>query len=123
MTKVVLLIGGPSTGTRFRPLSLERAKPMFMVAGHPLVWHHLKACTKLPNLTEVILLGFYTLDAQWSEFLAKAEKELGLKIRYPLSLSGFSHCECLQFDWITLQYIALDITHVVWKIAENENWN
>jgi mannose-1-phosphate guanylyltransferase len=30
---VVILIGGPSKGTRFRPLSMEIPKPFFPIAG------------------------------------------------------------------------------------------
>jgi len=32
-TKGVILIGGPSKGTRFRPLSLDKPKPLFELAG------------------------------------------------------------------------------------------
>lgn len=31
---------------------METPKPLFPVAGKPLVWHHLRACAKLPNLNE-----------------------------------------------------------------------
>ena len=34
-------------GTRFRPLSLEVPKPLFPVAGFPLVEHHIAACKKV----------------------------------------------------------------------------
>ena len=33
-----------STGTRFRPLSLELPKPLFPIAGFPIVHHHIEAC-------------------------------------------------------------------------------
>lgn len=51
--------GGPSRGTRFRPLSLEIPKPLFPIAGIPLVEHHIIACKKLEDLKEILLLGFY----------------------------------------------------------------
>lgn len=38
--KAAVLVGGPSRGTRFRPLSLTEPKPLFPVAGRPLVYHH-----------------------------------------------------------------------------------
>jgi mannose-1-phosphate guanylyltransferase len=82
--KVVILIGGPSKGTRFRPLSLETPKPLFPVAGHPLVWHHLKACSTLTQTTplqEVLLLGFYPLSQEWNNFIEASQKEFGFKIR------------------------------------------
>jgi len=80
--KVVILVGGPSKGTRFRPLSMETPKPLFPVAGKPLIYHHLKACTKLSTLSEVILIGFYDINDTWKEFIASAEAELGINIRY-----------------------------------------
>ena len=36
-TKAVILVGGPGKGTRFRPLSLDIPKPLFPIAGFPLV--------------------------------------------------------------------------------------
>jgi len=80
--KVVILVGGPSKGTRFRPLSMETPKPLFPVAGKPLIWHHLKACTKISNLSEVILIGFYDINDTWKEFISNSESELGINIRY-----------------------------------------
>lgn len=34
-------------GTRFRPLSLELPKPLFPVAGYPIIHHHIEACSKV----------------------------------------------------------------------------
>ncbi|RPA71323.1 nucleotide-diphospho-sugar transferase [Ascobolus immersus RN42] len=58
-SKAVILVGGPSRGTRFRPLSLDLPKPLFDVAGHPIIWHNLKALAKTPGIKEVILIGYY----------------------------------------------------------------
>lgn len=58
-TKAIILVGGPSRGTRFRPLSLDVPKPLFEVAGHPIIYHSLKALAKVPGLREVILVGYY----------------------------------------------------------------
>lgn len=83
--KVVILVGGPSKGTRFRPLSLDVAKPLFPVAGQPLIYHHLEACKNLEGLTEVLLIGFYDNQApEWRTFLADAQQQLGLKVSYLL---------------------------------------
>ncbi len=35
------------TGTRFRPLSFEVPKPLFPVAGVPMLQHHIEACSKV----------------------------------------------------------------------------
>jgi hypothetical protein len=61
--KGVVLVGGPSKGTRFRPLSLDIAKPLFPIAGNPLIYHHLEACTQLKNLKEV---SFVTITLYFS---------------------------------------------------------
>ena len=49
MLKAVILIAGPQKGTRFRPLSLDVPKPLFPVAGLPIVQHHIEACVKVDN--------------------------------------------------------------------------
>jgi mannose-1-phosphate guanylyltransferase len=59
LLKAVIMIGGPSKGTRFRPLSMDIPKALFPIAGQPLVANHLRACAKVQGLKEVILLGFY----------------------------------------------------------------
>ena len=55
----VIIVGGPSTVTDFRPLSLYQPKPLFPIAGRPLIYHHLKALAALPDLQEVFLVGYY----------------------------------------------------------------
>jgi mannose-1-phosphate guanylyltransferase len=47
MHKAVILIGGLQKGTRFRPLSLDVPKPLFPVAGHPIIYHHIEACKRV----------------------------------------------------------------------------
>lgn len=44
--KAVILVGGSSKGTRFRPLSLELPKPLFPIGDKPMIEHHIEACTK-----------------------------------------------------------------------------
>lgn len=46
-------------GTRFRPLSLDIPKPLFPVAGLPMIEHHIEACSKVPGLKEVLIIGAY----------------------------------------------------------------
>ncbi|QIX01544.1 hypothetical protein AMS68_007061 [Peltaster fructicola] len=59
VTKAVILVGGPSRGTRFRPLSLDVPKPLFEVAGHPIISHCFAAVTKVPEIREVFIVGYY----------------------------------------------------------------
>ncbi|KZF21179.1 GDP-mannose pyrophosphorylase A [Xylona heveae TC161] len=81
-TKAVILVGGPSRGTRFRPLSLDVPKPLFDVAGHPIIWHCLKAVAKVPEIHEVFLVGYFD-ESVFRDFIKDASKEFPqLTIRY-----------------------------------------
>ncbi len=57
--KGIILVGGPSTGTRFRPLSMDLPKPLFPVAGNPIIYHHIAALAKIKEMKEIFLIGFY----------------------------------------------------------------
>lgn len=80
MLKAVILIGGPQKGnsndsvtrslikikkkyvllgTRFRPLSLDIPKPLFPVAGRPIIQHHIDACVQLADIKEILIIGYY----------------------------------------------------------------
>lgn len=78
MYKAVILIGGPQKGelfkqmffimttdnyiligTRFRPLSLDVPKPLFPVAGRPIIQHHIEACVQIPKIKEILIIGYY----------------------------------------------------------------
>ncbi|KAI4243003.1 MAG: hypothetical protein L6R40_003694 [Gallowayella cf. fulva] len=74
-TKAVILVGGPSRGTRFRPLSLDVPKPLFDVAGHPILWHCLRAVVQVPNIKEVILIGYYD-ESVFRDFIKDSAREL-----------------------------------------------
>ncbi|VVC26782.1 Hypothetical protein CINCED_3A008778 [Cinara cedri] len=103
MLKAVILIGGPSKGTRFRPLSLDVPKPLFPVAGLPVIQHHIDACYRLgqhqyPNksyskncsnndgdkyrVAEVLLLGYYDEDELENFLLTTTLSYPSLRIRY-----------------------------------------
>jgi len=75
-TKAVILVGGPSRGTRFRPLSLEQPKPLFEIAGHPIIEHCFAAVTKVQDIKEVFIVGYYE-EAVFKDFI----KDMGNK--YP----------------------------------------
>ena len=51
--KAVILLGGPSRGTRFRPLSLTVPKPLFPVVGEPFLYHHIRQCAKVRLMPRV----------------------------------------------------------------------
>lgn len=81
MLKAVILIGGPLKGTRFRPLSLDTPKPLFQVAGLPMIQHHIEACVQVPNLKEIIILGYYPA-ADLHQFVLDMVQEYKINIRY-----------------------------------------
>jgi len=81
-SKAVILIGGPSKGTRMRPLTLDTPKPLFPIAGRPLIWHHIRALSKVSGVTEVLLIGFYE-DAIFAPFLKDVSREFkNLSVKY-----------------------------------------
>ncbi|KAK1771995.1 nucleotide-diphospho-sugar transferase [Phialemonium atrogriseum] len=82
VTKAVILVGGSSRGTRFRPLSLDVPKPLFDVAGHPIIWHCLTAIDKVPSIHEVYLIGYYE-ESVFRDFIKDAAVEFpNLSIKY-----------------------------------------
>jgi len=90
--KAVILIAGPQKGTRFRPLSLDVPKPLFPVAGLPIVQHHIEACVKVKDLKEILILGFYPSN-EMSTFVAEMNSIYKVNIRYlqeyaPLGTAG-----------------------------------
>ncbi|XP_078481478.1 LOW QUALITY PROTEIN: mannose-1-phosphate guanylyltransferase regulatory subunit alpha-like [Ciona intestinalis] len=82
MWKAIILIGGPEKGTRFRPLSLDVPKPLFPVAGFPMVQHHIEACCQVPEIKEILLIGFFPLSDELKSFLEYAKKQFAPSIRY-----------------------------------------
>ena len=45
------------TGTRFRPLSLDSPKPLFPIAGLPIIQHHIEACSKVKGFLMYVSSG------------------------------------------------------------------
>ncbi|KAI7904568.1 nucleotide-diphospho-sugar transferase [Cokeromyces recurvatus] len=81
-SKAVILVGGPSRGTRFRPLSLNCPKPLFPVAGRPVISHHLDALSKVKGLKEVLIIGLFE-DKVFAPYIDNAAIEFPhLNIRY-----------------------------------------
>ena len=72
---------GPEKGTRFRPLSLNVPKPLFPVAGLPIVQHHIEACARVPGLREILILGFYPAH-EMTAFVQEMTASYSVNIRY-----------------------------------------
>lgn len=81
MLKAVILIGGPQKGTRFRPLSLDVPKPLFPIAGLPMIQHHIEACARMKDLREVLIIGFYP-TSQMESFVDQMKDVFEISIRY-----------------------------------------
>uniref|UniRef100_A0A8C1GLH9 GDP-mannose pyrophosphorylase Ab n=1 Tax=Cyprinus carpio TaxID=7962 RepID=A0A8C1GLH9_CYPCA len=82
MLKAIIIIGGPQKGTRFRPLSFEVPKPLFPVAGVAMLQHHIEACAQVPDMKEIILIGFYQPNDELNRFISSSQQEFKIPIRY-----------------------------------------
>ncbi|XP_062116397.1 uncharacterized protein LOC133830438 [Humulus lupulus] len=88
----VIMVGGPTKGTRFRPLSLNVPKPLFPLAGEPMVHHPISACKRIPNLAQIFLIGFYE-EREFALYVSAISNELKVPVRYlredkPLGSAG-----------------------------------
>ena len=81
LTNLTFIFFSQCLGTRFRPLSLDEPKPLFSVAGYPIIQHHIEACVKVPDLKEIIILGYYAAGAM-SEFVSNMIHLYGINIRF-----------------------------------------
>ncbi|XP_057806317.1 uncharacterized protein LOC131021226 [Salvia miltiorrhiza] len=77
----VIMVGGPTKGTRFRPLSLNISKPLFPLAGQAMVLHPITACKRIPNLVQIFLIGFYE-EREFALFVSSISNELRVPVRY-----------------------------------------
>lgn len=77
----VIMVGGPTKGTRFRPLSLNIPKPLFPLAGQPMVHHPIAACKRIPNLAQIYLVGFYE-EREFAIYVSSISNELRIPVRY-----------------------------------------
>ncbi|WOL16964.1 Mannose-1-phosphate guanyltransferase alpha [Canna indica] len=81
----VIMVGGPtkgvSSGTRFRPLSFNVPKPLFPLAGQPMVDHPILACRRIPNLVQIYLIGFYE-EREFALYVSAISNELKIPVRY-----------------------------------------
>ena len=86
--KLVLPMAG--LGTRLRPHTWSKPKPLVPVAGNTVLGHFLEPILELPRLDEVVLIIGYLGD-QIREYMAAQYPDL--KVRYVVQeeLSGQSH--------------------------------
>ncbi|KAG2714432.1 hypothetical protein I3843_03G029500 [Carya illinoinensis] len=77
----VIMVGGPTKGTRFRPLSFNTPKPLFPLAGQAMVHHPISACKRIPNLAQIFLIGFYE-EREFALYVSSISNELKVPVRY-----------------------------------------
>ncbi|PIN23578.1 GDP-mannose pyrophosphorylase, partial [Handroanthus impetiginosus] len=77
----VILVGGPTKGTRFRPLSFNTPEPLFPLAGQPMVNHPISACKRIPNLVQIFLIGFYE-EREFALYVSSISNVLKVPVRY-----------------------------------------
>lgn len=75
----VIMVGGPTKGTEFRPVSFNTPKPLFPLAGQPMVHHPISACKRMPNLAQVFLIGFYE-DREFALYVSSISNELKVPV-------------------------------------------
>jgi len=80
--KAVILVGGPEKGTRFRPLSLHLPKPLFPIAGFPLIHHHIEACSHVKDIIEILLIGSFQPNDALKRFIKREKQLFQLPINY-----------------------------------------
>ncbi|EQC38883.1 hypothetical protein SDRG_03841 [Saprolegnia diclina VS20] len=90
-SKAVILVGGHED-RYFRPLSMDQPKPLFPIAGRPMLYHHVEACAKVPHMTEILLIGGHD-EGLFARFLDIVMREILVPIRYlqerePLGTAG-----------------------------------
>lgn len=77
----VIMVGGPTKGTRFRSLSLNFPKPLFPLAGKPMINHPITACKTIPNLVQIYLIGFYE-ERDFAVYVSSISNELKVPVKY-----------------------------------------
>ncbi|CAI0455728.1 unnamed protein product [Linum tenue] len=81
MVVAVIMVGGPTIGTRFRPLSFNVPEPLFPLAGHPMVHHPISACKRIRNLARILLIGYYE-EKEFTLYVSSISNELQVPVRY-----------------------------------------
>jgi len=59
---------------------LDLPKPLFPVAGLPMIQHHVEACVRVPNIKEILILGYYPA-CELQQFINDMAQEYKVNIR------------------------------------------
>ncbi|KAL3893877.1 MAG: hypothetical protein SGCHY_005590, partial [Lobulomycetales sp.] len=92
--KGIIICGGPSVGTRFRPLSMTVPKPLFPVAGDAMISHHVRALSEVPGMREILLIGFFDSNV-FDKFILDALQYTNIPIRYLREYQALGTAGCL----------------------------
>lgn len=80
-SKAVILVGGDTRGTRFRPISLSVPKVLFPAGGKPLLAHAVEAAIE-QQANEILLIGYFE-NSKFDNFIADVNREYpNVTIRY-----------------------------------------
>ncbi|KAJ3187831.1 Proteasome subunit alpha type-2 [Gaertneriomyces sp. JEL0708] len=61
---------------------MDCPKPLFPIAGQPMIYHHVQALAKLPGMKEILLVGFFE-NSVFDRFLTQVQMEYPtISIRY-----------------------------------------
>lgn len=67
---------------KVREVFTDLPKPLFDVAGHPIVWHCLTAIAKVPHIQEVYMVGYYD-ETVFRDFIKDSAREFpNITIKY-----------------------------------------
>lgn len=77
----VILLGGECMTDDFRPLSFETPKPLFPIAGKPLIYHHLDKMVQTKRIKEIILVGLYKREL-FQQTIYEFKEKHGVIIKY-----------------------------------------
>lgn len=83
MSRPELLVGvilAAGRGTRLHPLNLEDPRPLLPICNQPIIWYQLEDMRRV-GIGEVFVVVAH-VDEQMSRVLARAERELGLRIHH-----------------------------------------
>lgn len=95
-----IIIPTAGYGTRLRPHTWSKPKPLVTVAGKPVLGHVLDMFTKLPNIDEVTFIIGY-LGEQIEEYVSTAYPELPSRYIVQKELIGQSHAIWLAREGMT----------------------